>query len=434
MIDKNFYGYEYPTKQQWIDLALRDTGKNAPADLDTLDVIEGLAIPPLITGEDVKKWAWLDGYSDRDKQGFQWQNLALVNLDRDHPAVLGTLLGQGIDGIVLKWSGEGTLVDLLKGLDSDFLTIWLQPTKQAVKALTALLAWVKEKKGNFDKFKGGLLYDPWTQHLSSTINKKEIKAVLNEIHRLTISLPGFRGLCCDAGYYHGAGGNTMQQLYYGMGALIETIDVLAEDKEDVKKVLQNLTLAAAVDGDYFFNMAKLRSFRIMLLHLAGSYGVTLSGSDLFTLASTTAWTRSVAERQNAMIRNTVEAMVAVQGKADALLVVPDEKGDVTLSSRRLAINIGHLLAEESHFVRAADALNGAYYLRFLVGTLVDRTIEEVEMLEKNGGWCSHASEGKLQSALHETLKRRQAALDEGWLTIVGENKYILSPEEKEMMK
>ncbi len=63
-------------------------------------------------------------------------------------------------------------------------------------------------------------------------------------------------------------------------------------------------------------------------------------------------------------------MAAVIGGADLLFVAPSEDSDF---GGRIARNIGHLLQQESHLDRVADAAAGSYYLETLTKDLLATT-------------------------------------------------------------
>jgi hypothetical protein len=106
-------------------------------------------------------------------------------------------------------------------------------------------------------------------------------------------------------------------------------------------------LVVDIGPSYFDEIAKLRALR--RLH-----------PEARIIARTT---RSDAGGHDDLVRTTTEAMAAIIGGCDALIVSPFLDGDAL--AERLAVNTQHLLREESHFGEVADPAAGSWYIEAL---------------------------------------------------------------------
>lgn len=114
-------------------------------------------------------------------------------------------------------------------------------------------------------------------------------------------------------------------------------------------------LTEPADGDvvvdigpsYFDEIARLRAMRRLK-------------PDIRLVARTS---RPDTANHDYLVRATTEAMAAIIGGCDALIVSPFIDGDAL--AERLAVNTQHLLREESHFGDVADPAAGSYYIEAL---------------------------------------------------------------------
>lgn len=115
MTDHDFYGFSPPLKQDWIDQALKDTGAKHFNELLVWDDFEQIEYAPFYTEEDSHSFPRKISDSRQipeNPQRHQWENVSSINLDTDPAETVTRVLGLGIDGIVVQWSGSGNLDDL----------------------------------------------------------------------------------------------------------------------------------------------------------------------------------------------------------------------------------------------------------------------------------------------------------------------------------
>ncbi len=128
-----------------------------------------------------------------------------------------------------------------------------------------------------------------------------------------------------------------------------------------------------VGTDYFLEIAKLRAFRWLWKQLCMLKDKPF---ELFVFSDSLGKDMSSGNEYDNMLRNTTEAMSAILGGCDALIINSHEVGvSVTDFGRRIARNIHHILQHESYFNDAEDAVKGSYYAEYLTYQLAQKAWE-----------------------------------------------------------
>ncbi|AWW29809.1 hypothetical protein DN752_06570 [Echinicola strongylocentroti] len=386
MTDEHFYGYPPSSKKGWIRQALKETGAGDYEELISNDEFEGLVIPPFFTAEDSEQNSMSALPNSSMFRPGLWENISYIDLDKDPPEVIGKVLAFGIDGVVMHWSGEGDLGVLLREVKPDFLTIWLKPKKHAVKVVQRFLQWADATVSEKSKLRGGVLWDVLVMSLSRKEAREEVAKEMSSLYALTKDYPEYRGVCIDFSCYQRPQFNITQEITYGLGVMIEVLDVLTNEGEEVEEALDNFFVFVAAGNDFFLHLAKIKVLRIMFRKLLLLYEVEDVSHALYVFASTSDDNHDDKDSENNMVRNTLEAMLVILGGSDALWVKGHSEDASAVFSRRTAANVSNLLRYESHFDKLGDAVDGSYYLEYLIETLLQKVEKTLVQLEEDGGW------------------------------------------------
>ncbi|WP_200980258.1 methylmalonyl-CoA mutase family protein [Echinicola sp. 20G] len=427
MADQSFYGFLPLNKQDWIAKALKDTQLDNFDELVSYNTIVDISIPPVLLSEDVEKWDWLRAYDigKREDEGKrEWDNISWVDLDHDDLSTFQSVLSFGIEGVVMEWSGDGDLEELLSDIHPENISIWLKPKKDPAMVLEAFLKWFHAKGLPLSDLKGGFLWDSLLLSFEEKVDQFKLKEETIKVYHMTKEFPFFRGLCLDFSIYHNAGGNTTQELSFGLSALIELMDFMTEKGNAPRDIFSNLFLLTAVGGDYFMNISKLKVLRVMVSQLARLYGFDWSSDAIYFFTTSSVWTKDIMEPNNNMVRNTAEALMAIQGGCNALLILPHDSGSAKVFERRISSNVSNLIKYESHFDKVNDLTAGAYFSLFLMGTIYDKVEEILKEIESKGGWASLVARGAIQSQVKEVRSQRISRMISGEDSVVGLNKYV----------
>ena len=115
------------------------------------------------------------------------------------------------------------------------------------------------------------------------------------------------------------------------------------------------TFVFATGGNYFFEIAKLRAAR--------QVWARISQEPMVIWSRTAMANKSLYDPSANLIRCTTEAMSAVQGGCNVLVV------DAARFPSHLADSLVRILREESHFEEVSDPGGGAYYIEALTASI-----------------------------------------------------------------
>lgn len=267
-----------------------------------------------------------------------------------------------------------------------------------------------------------LLFDPIHQLITDGNwfkNKNEDFSALNSLteqqHQLYI----------DARIYAEAGANLLQQICYSTSHLMEYINQIKSAKT-IKKVI----IDCGIGGNYFFEIAKLRSLRLiveqMLDFLNNDAQVILSAQPIKR-------NKSIYDYNVNMLRTTTECMSAVLGSCDmvsnldydCLYKAPNEFG-THISRNQLLI-----LKNESYFDAVANPASGSYYIESITQQFSEKAIALIKEIEASGGFMKQLMDGTIQRKIKEAAAQEQKAFDELEKVAIGVNKY---PNKEDAMK
>ncbi|WP_108423542.1 methylmalonyl-CoA mutase subunit beta [Flagellimonas amoyensis] len=224
----------------------------------------------------------------------------------------------------------------------------------------------------------------------------------------------------DVSHYQNAGANRIQQLAYGLAHAHEYLNHFVPSGAVEESF--PIVFKVAVDGNYFFEIAKLKALRWLWNTLAVAYGLK---NDCHILAVPTKRNKTLYDYNVNMLRTTSECMSAVLGGADTICNLPYDAiyhKDNEFGSR-LARNQLLLLKEESYFDSTSNASEGAYYIESLTQQLAEKALTLFKQIEASGGFLDALKKGTIQQKIKESAAKEQQLFDEGKIISLGTNKY-----------
>jgi methylmalonyl-CoA mutase len=139
-----------------------------------------------------------------------------------------------------------------------------------------------------------------------------------------------------------------------------------------------LHFSVSVGKSYFFEIARIRAFKLLWLNVLKAWNAPLNYPVLDARFQPEAYSD---ELYTNMIRATTMAMSAILGGADRLTVLPYDAGRASQAtysqsfSRRIARNVQHLLKMESSLHEIPDAAAGSFYIEKLTQQLAEKAWE-----------------------------------------------------------
>ncbi|MGB3469131.1 MAG: methylmalonyl-CoA mutase family protein [Cyclobacteriaceae bacterium] len=163
------------------------------------------------------------------------------------------------------------------------------------------------------------------------------------------------------------------------------VDIICDkNDENVQNLYDRLTIVNTCRNHYFLEIAKLRAIRILFSEVGGYFD--LKSPKVFIQS----FTATGEDQLENLLINTTQAMSAVTGGTDALVITPHIKSPSDANEQnftsRIARNVSNLLEEESHLDKVKDPSAGSYYICSLTDQLVARTWEKFKEIEELGGF------------------------------------------------
>jgi len=229
----------------------------------------------------------------------------------------------------------------------------------------------------------------------------------------------------DASLYQNAGANIIQQVAYALAHTNEYLNyfkngnvIQSVSEESLKSIQFNFS----VGSNYFFEIAKLRAFRILWKLLCEEYNFQIE-PHMFVQPSLR--NKTLYDYNTNMLRTTTECMSALLGGAntisnvayDSIYHKKNEFGE------RIARNQLLILQEESYFKEASQFAEGSYYIESLTRQIAEKALELFKDIEKSGGFLKQLFEGTIQRKIEESAQKEQVQFDSGEEVLLGTNKH-----------
>ena len=199
--------------------------------------------------------------------------------------------------------------------------------------------------------------------------------------------------------FHNSGATAVQELAFALAA---GVDRLAAGDE-------HATFVYAVGSNYFFEIAKLRAARLLWAQAAKAFDKTVPIS---IYARTATANKSLYDPYTNLLRVTTEALSAVLGGCNALIVEPFEFPD------RLATNVHLLLKHEAHLNQVADPAAGSYYIEWLTDALAREAWKLFQQVELQSD-----AQTFIENSIVASRKASEAAVASRRRILVGVNNY-----------
>ncbi len=300
------------------------------------------------------------------------------------------------------------------------LTIYFQLNFLDRDFIVALMDFVEEEKvsinidiiGNFVKT-GNWYFD---NNKDDEVLKSILKKAQNTIGILSI----------DVAHYQNAGANIVQQIAYALSHAKHYLDFLFDLKKnkdlelsEIEDIAKNMQFNFAIGGHYFFEIAKLRAFRVLWQLLLQEYKLNCQAN---IFAEPSLRNKTIYDYNVNMLRTTTECMSSILGGAD---VISNVAYDAVFHKKnefgeRIARNQLIILKEECNF-KNADFAEGSYYIEEITAEIANKALIIFKGIEKKGGFLKQLFEGTIQRKIHESDQMEQQQFVKGDLVLVGTN-------------
>lgn len=361
---------------------------------------EGITVKPFYTKEDRPNIA-----INVQKKGFNVCQTIFIDDEKIANSIAKNALERGANSIQFKASKPFDPKVLLKGFPGDTLLYF---------KLTFLDIHFQSKLAEFCHKENTFIQTDIIGNLAESgnwyTNLKEDHQKLEEIVCLTKNCISVSG-----DIYQNAGANLAQQLAYTLAHANEYLNHFG------KEVAHKISFSLAVGGNYFFEIAKLRAFRILWESLLNEYGVEKGEAHIFAQPSLR--NKTLYDYNTNMLRTTSECMSAVLGGANTVANVSydtiyhksNEFGE------RIARNQLLILQQESYLKEAQNFADGAYYIESITHQLAEKALHIFKQIEQGGGFVKQLKEGIIQKKISESATKEEAKFNAQEIVLLGTN-------------
>lgn len=179
--------------------------------------------------------------------------------------------------------------------------------------------------------------------------------------------------------------NAVEQTGWALAAAVDFFGAMEEQGIDPARAAASVEIKFCSGSNYFFEIARLRAFRALWSRIVECFGGAHAQIPA-RIAARTAYPPTDSEHSHwNMLRATTQAMAAILGGADSVVIAPFAEPQDEAAAR-LARNTQLLLKQEAFFSRVADPGGGSYYLESLTECIAAQAWKEMQAIEARGGY------------------------------------------------
>ena len=206
-----------------------------------------------------------------------------------------------------------------------------------------------------------------------------------------------------------------------------TIEEMTRRGCDVDMIAPRLSFFWSLASDFFGEVSRLRAVRRLWYKiLKYRFQAKNSRSMLMRCHIQTSGISLVQqEPTNNIIRAAYQALSAILGGAQSLHVGSyDEAYSIpTEEAALLSLRTQQILQDETGITDVVDPLGGSYYIETMTSEFEKRILDEVEEIEREGGYVTAIESGLLHRKISAYFYEQQKEIEKGNIKIVAYNRY-----------
>ena len=232
-----------------------------------------------------------------------------------------------------------------------------------------------------------------------------------------------RSICVDVSFHQNCGASIIQQLAIALAKTKDITEIFGAE------VLSKLIFKFAIGSNYFFEIAKIRAFKLLFNQLSKEYD---QDEIPYLFAETTLRNKSKNDPENNLIRSTLELSAAMIGGADAVFSNNYLIDNPTELSEEISFKQQIVLAYESIINVFDDAANGSYFVEDLTQQMAEKSWQLFLEFEEKGGYSEIVKSGELQELIYNHAIQEQNWTEQGKIKLIGVNLYPKLNQTKEI--
>lgn len=379
-----------------------------------------ISIDPFYTIEDSKDYLKNTG---KNSQSLVNYRLIAACCNDSGNALALKAVEEGMNGLLFKTCENCKASELLEGINLNEVSVSFILGNNAVAFAKDFFSFVNVNNIAANNLKG--YFD--TQLISNYVTTGNLNSnsvdYLAELVKLAKGYPNFKAITISGSEYLDSGANQVQEIAYTLNSLVFIIEKLTEKGIEIQTIFNKLNFKFAVGSEYFVEIGKFRAFNNLLAEIAYKYGVAEFSKTLN--AKTAIWSKSITDAHTNLLRATTEAMSAILGNVDGILIDAYDKefNNPSDFSSRIAGNISTILKEESYFGKVSNPVDGSYYIEEVTIKLAEKALELFKEIEVKGGFYTAFESEIIQQQIAEIRQEKIKLISQRRLPMVGVNKY-----------
>lgn len=415
-----FSDFKPVTKPEWIEKVNIDL---KGADFDRKLVWKNLSkinIQPFYLNDENQ--VFLKNTGENSQSLVNYRHIFADNAETANKLALKAI-EEGNTGLLFDVDEKTTVAKLLKDIKLNEVTVSFNLKANAVDFAKEFINYAKKNKIATLNLKGYFDTGLISNYITTGTLKGDQFYINAELVKLTADYPNFKAITISGSEYLDAGANQVQEIAYTLNSLAFVVEKLVEKGLEIQSIFDNLNFRLAIGAEYFIEMGKFRAFNHLLAEIGNKYGVTELSHTLN--AKTSIWNKSVTDANTNLLRATTEAMAAILGNVDGILIDAYDAAfkDPSDFSSRIAGNITTILKEESYFGKVENPVDGSYYIEEVSAKLAEKALELFKFIEENNCFYRAFEDEIIQGQIAEIRQEKIKLLSQRRLVMVGVNKY-----------
>lgn len=187
--------------------------------------------------------------------------------------------------------------------------------------------------------------------------------------------------------FHEKGATAVEEVGFSLAAGIDFVAQMQDRGLSADRVAASVIFSFAMGTDFFMQVAKLRTFRMVWAQALVNLGGTPEHARARIYARTSCNGPASEDPHMNTLRGTTEAMSAIVGGAESIYVAPDAGNrDADEGGRRLARNTQLILKQEAFLASVADPVGGSYSVEVLTDRIARNAWNLMQEIEAAGGY------------------------------------------------
>ena len=223
------------------------------------------------------------------------------------------------------------------------------------------------------------------------------------------------------------GTSAVTEMAVALANAIETLEEMLRRGHEIDWVAERLAFFCSPASDFFEEVSRMRAMR-RLWYKVMKYRFNAKSPRSMWMrchAQTSGVSLRREEPLNNLTRAAYQALAAVLGGVQSLHVASsDEAYSVPTEEAALqSLRTQQIIQAETGVTEVADPLGGSFYVEALTSEIEARILDEVEEIEKMGGYVATIEKGWLHKKIAEYFSNERKMIEKGAIKIVGYNIY-----------